>query len=208
MSRSSVFDLAVIGGGPAGLMAALSAARITRTALVLDRLPHSDGPLRIDVVPARTLALLAEYGVDPRAIGAEALSGSQGACWETETPRWDDNARTSHIERPFLECAMLELLRADNRVGVIVDGKRPLFDGVFKGGGWQAKTLIDATGRAAITARHRNSAEARVGEPLLLDVTQRGAEGLAGIPNPRFAERLRLSLGIRPPYRHRLCWSQ
>ena len=156
MNRSPKFDIAVLGGGPAGLMAALSAAKNCRTALVINRLPHLDGPFRIDVVPARTLALLAESGIDPRALGAESLSRGQGVCWETETPRWSDNARTAHIERPLLECALLKALRMDNRAEIIIDRARPHYDGdVFKGDRWQAKTLIDATGRAAVTARHR-----------------------------------------------------
>jgi hypothetical protein len=37
-------------------MAALSAAKNGRTALVINRLPDLDGPFRIDVVPAQTLA--------------------------------------------------------------------------------------------------------------------------------------------------------
>lgn len=156
MNRPRKFDIAVLGGGPAGLMAALSAAKNSRTALVINRLPHPDGPFRIDVVPARTLALLAESGIDPRALGAESLSRGQGVCWETETPRWSDNARTAHIERPLLECALLKTLRVDNRVAIIIDRARPHYEGgVFKGDRWQAKTLIDATGRAAVTARHR-----------------------------------------------------
>lgn len=152
MSRSPIFDIAVLGGGPAGLVAALSAAKLARTALILDRVPNSDGPFRIDVIPARTLALLAEFGVDPRAIGAEALFGQQCISWETETPRWNENARTAHIERPLLECALFDTLLTDNRVAIIVERARPHG---FEGGSWQAKHIIDATGRAAVTARQR-----------------------------------------------------
>ena len=44
----------------------------------------------------------------------------------------------------------------DNRAKIIIDRGRPHYDGdVFKGDRWQAKILIDATGRAAVTARHR-----------------------------------------------------
>jgi len=156
VNRPPKFDIVVLGGGPAGLMAALSAAKNGRTALVTNRLPDLDGPFRIDVVPAQTLALLAESGIDPRTLGAESLSRGQGVCWETETPRWSDNARTAHIERPVLECALFKALRMDNRAAIIIDRARPHFDGgVFKGEHWQAKILIDATGRAAVTARQR-----------------------------------------------------
>jgi 2-polyprenyl-6-methoxyphenol hydroxylase-like FAD-dependent oxidoreductase len=152
VSQSSIFDIAVIGGGPAGLMSALSASKFARTALILDRVPNSAGPFRIDAIPARTVALLAEYGVDPRAIGAEALFRRQRISWETETPRWSENAQTAHIERPLLECALFEALRADNCVEIIVERARPR---VSKGCSWQAKQIIDATGRAAVTARQR-----------------------------------------------------
>ena len=78
-------------------MAALAATKIARTVLVLDRLPRAEAPFRIDAVPARTLALLADFGIDPRAIGADTLSRGQNACWETETPRWSDaRPRTSY----------------------------------------------------------------------------------------------------------------
>lgn len=152
MSRLPTFDIAVLGGGPAGLMAALAAAKLARTALIVDRVPHSDGPFRIDVIPARTLALLAEYGVDPRAIGAEALFDQQCISWETEAPRWSQNARTAHIERPLLECALFDALRGTSRVEIIVERAWPRG---FEGGSWQAKHIIDATGRAAVTARQR-----------------------------------------------------
>jgi 2-polyprenyl-6-methoxyphenol hydroxylase-like FAD-dependent oxidoreductase len=155
VSRHCSFDIAVLGGGPAGLMAALAATKIARTVLVLDRLPRAEAPFRIDAVPARTLALLADFGIDPRAIGADTLSRGQNACWETETPLWSDAAPTAHIERPLLECALFDALCADHHAEIVVDRARPYYDRVFGGSGWQAKMLIDATGRAAVTAASR-----------------------------------------------------
>jgi 2-polyprenyl-6-methoxyphenol hydroxylase-like FAD-dependent oxidoreductase len=155
VSRPTAFDIAVVGGGPAGLVAALTAANSARTALVLNRTPDPRAPVRIDVIPARTLALLVELGIEPRAIGAERLHDSQEVCWESDTPKWIRGARTAHIERPLLECALFNVLRAENRVKIITDRMRPSFDEVFHGTGWRAKHLVDATGRASITSRSR-----------------------------------------------------
>jgi flavin-dependent dehydrogenase len=153
--RSKIFDVAVLGGGPAGLAAALTAAKSARTVLVLNRTLGPRAPLRIDAVPARTLALLVELGIAPRAIGAERLHERQGACWQTASPQWSRSAKTAHIERPDLEAALFDAVRADGRVQIVVDGARPKFDGVFLGAGWRSRHLIDATGRAAVTARTR-----------------------------------------------------
>jgi 2-polyprenyl-6-methoxyphenol hydroxylase-like FAD-dependent oxidoreductase len=144
-----------MGGGPVGLVAALTAANTARTALVLNRPPDHSAPVRIDAIPARTLALLVELGIEPRAIGADCLHNCQRVCWESDTPNWGRGARTAHIERPLLECALFNLLLAQNRVKIITDRKRPSFDGVFHGTGWRATNVVDATGRASLTSRTR-----------------------------------------------------
>ena len=155
MTRRRGFDIAILGGGPAGLVAALAAAKNARTLLVLNRpVPH-EAPLRIDVVPAQTLALLAELGIPPRALGVEGLHDRQGASWESGTPTWKRGAKTGHIERRRLERALLDAVRAHGRIRIVADGTRPKFDGDFCGRGWRAKHLIDATGRAAVTAQAR-----------------------------------------------------
>jgi 2-polyprenyl-6-methoxyphenol hydroxylase-like FAD-dependent oxidoreductase len=155
VSSSRDFDIAVLGGGPAGLVSALAAAKHVRTALVVDRLSIADDPMRIDSIPARTLALLVELGVDPRALGTKCLHSGRWAGWEAAAPAWHQGAQTAHIERPRLEQALFEAVRATGRVTIIMDGTRPRWAKGFIGTGWRAQTLIDATGRASVTARVR-----------------------------------------------------
>jgi flavin-dependent dehydrogenase len=144
-----------MGGGAAGLAAALVAAKKARTVLVINRPPAPGGALRIDVIPARTLALLVELGIEPAAIGAERLHDGQGACWTTGTPQWSRGPQTAHIERPALELALFDAVRANGRIEIVTDGARPSFAKAFIGAGWRARHLIDATGRAAVTAQAR-----------------------------------------------------
>jgi flavin-dependent dehydrogenase len=155
MTRRRAAEVAVLGGGPAGLVAALTAAKDAQTVLVLNRPPDADAPLRIDVVPARTLALLVEHGVAPRAIGAERLHDRQQTCWATELPQWSRGPQTAHIERPALEAALFDAVRANGRINIVVDRAKPKYRRGFTGTGWSARHLIDATGRAAVTAQAR-----------------------------------------------------
>jgi 2-polyprenyl-6-methoxyphenol hydroxylase-like FAD-dependent oxidoreductase len=148
------FDIVVIGGGPAALMASLMAAKRGRTALVLDRIPAADEPVRIDVIPSRTLALLAEFGVRPKTLGVHRLMTGRWSSWTTDVVQWQDNAQTAHIERPLLELELFKLV-LESGVAVIPQHARPVLADGFIGNGWFAKQLIDASGRAAITARER-----------------------------------------------------
>jgi 2-polyprenyl-6-methoxyphenol hydroxylase-like FAD-dependent oxidoreductase len=155
VSGRHAYDIAVLGGGPAGLIAALAAAKAARTALIVNRPTSSEQPLRIDAIPARTLALLVEFGIDPRAIGAERLHDHQAASWATGRPQWSRGPQTAHIERPALEAALFEVARANGRIDIVIDRGKPKYRRGFAGTGWSARHLIDATGRAAVTARAR-----------------------------------------------------
>jgi 2-polyprenyl-6-methoxyphenol hydroxylase-like FAD-dependent oxidoreductase len=155
LSRPKAFDIAVLGGGAAALAAALTAAKSARTVLVLNRPFDPHAPLRIDAIPARTLALLVEFGIAPRAIGAERLHDRQQSCWATEFPQWSRGPQTAHIERPALEAALFDIVRASGRIDIVVDRVKPKYRRGFTGTGWSARHLIDATGRAAVTAQSR-----------------------------------------------------
>src|SRR5678815_5683641 len=107
MSHRS-FDLAVLGGGPAGIMAALSAARDGDVALVVKHVPRADDPVRVDAVPAGVVALLMELGISPRSIGADRIHRRRWVAWSTRTPQIRESARTVHLLRPMLECALMQ----------------------------------------------------------------------------------------------------
>jgi len=148
------FDIAVLGGGPAGLVAALEAARVGRTVLITDRMAIHGNRVRIDCVSARTLALLTELGVDPRALGVAQLGSGRWSSWSSVTPAWHSDAATAHIERPLLESSLFAAVCAKS-VTIIIDRQRPHCGELFEGPGWRAKYLIDASGRAAVTASER-----------------------------------------------------
>jgi 2-polyprenyl-6-methoxyphenol hydroxylase-like FAD-dependent oxidoreductase len=155
LSRPKPHDIAVLGGGAAGLVAALTAAKSARTVLVLNRPFDPHAPFRIDAIPARTLALLVEFGITPSAIGAERLHDRQQACWATELPQWSHGPQTAHVERPALEAALFDLVRGSGGIDIVVDRVRPKYRRGFTGTCWSARHLIDATGRAAVTAQAR-----------------------------------------------------
>lgn len=145
------FDTAVIGAGPVGLLAALQLARAgCKVVIATKRVPAADDPRRVDAVPAAFLALLIEFGIHPRSVGADAVHKHRVSAWESETPLSSDGPNSVHLERPALDLALLGALR---RVPVAFDYR---IDGEgIAGDGWCAQRFIDASGRAATTAESR-----------------------------------------------------
>jgi flavin-dependent dehydrogenase len=147
------FDIAVLGAGPAGLVAALAAARRSQVALLAPRLPASQDLCRVDVVPARLLALLVELGVPPRALGVERLRKLRRVAWAQAAPRLHRVPAAAHVERPELDRALLECVRRQPRIRIFESASWDR-DGVgYSGDGWHAPRLLDASGRSAATAR-------------------------------------------------------
>jgi 2-polyprenyl-6-methoxyphenol hydroxylase-like FAD-dependent oxidoreductase len=152
MSHRS-FDLAVLGGGPAGIMAALSAARDGDVALVVKHVPRADDPVRVDAVPAGVVALLMELGISPRSIGADRIHRRRWVAWSTRTPQIRESARTVHLLRPMLECALMQHALREPRIALFVSTTWRRTGTCFHGDGWDAPRLVDATGRTAATAQ-------------------------------------------------------
>jgi hypothetical protein len=152
-------------------VAALAASRRATTVLVAARLPAAEDPPRVEAVPARLLSTLLDFGIHPRAVGAERLHDRRAAAWEGAAPVARQAPWTAHVERPQLECALLAVLLASGRVAVVLDATAPAVGPPARparrpdrpawfGAGWQARRLIDATGRRAITATRRVRAPA------------------------------------------------
>ena len=146
------FDLAVLGAGPAGTMAALCAAQHSDVALVVDRLPGEDEWQRIDAVPGRTLALLVEFGVDPRSLRVDRLHDQRWVAWSTGTPQIVSRSPAAHVERPLLDRVLLSHAVRHPRIALFMSNRWTRADGIYWGEGWRARRLVDATGRAMVTA--------------------------------------------------------
>lgn len=146
------FDLAVLGAGPAGVLAALAAARQNDVALVADHLPRADDPPRVDAVPAGLIALLVEFGIAPQAVGVDRLHDQRWIAWTTATPQIRRLSPAAHVERPLLDLALLSRALRQPRIVLFVSKTWARGDGMFWGDGWRARRLVDATGRAAVSA--------------------------------------------------------
>jgi len=150
------FDVAVLGTGPVGLVAALRISRAGRTVIVITkRLPGPDDLPRVDAVPAGFLAFLVELGIPPTVVGADRLHDVRLAAWESEKPFASNTAKTAHLERPALDLALLDLVLRTNRIPIEFEHRKLRTGGGVAGDGWRAAFVIDATGRAAVTATKR-----------------------------------------------------
>ena len=151
------FDLAVIGGGPAGALCALAAARSMRTLLLVRRRDFdasAGAPRSVEAVPGALLALLGEFGIQPEEIGVDQLHYHREIAWDSSIPRLVRSDRAVHVERPLVDFALLR--RAFHSTGITVETAAhhtlARDEGGWSGPGWRARYLVDATGRRALTA--------------------------------------------------------
>lgn len=146
----------ILGAGPVGLLAALHARRLGATVRILtDQLTDAIGPHHIECVPARTIALLVEFGIDPRTLGVDRLNGERHSQWEHAVPTTTPSPKVANISRPALDTALLEMVRRQGiEVAVAGSDRSPVTERDSD------SSILDATGRAARSAgsRHRTAA--------------------------------------------------
>ncbi|HEX8351785.1 MAG TPA: hypothetical protein VF611_02595, partial [Pyrinomonadaceae bacterium] len=144
-------EVAVLGAGPVGMVAALELSKRYRTVLITCGLPSADEIPRVEAVPASLLALLIEYGIHPRKIGVGRLHESRLTAWDDEHYAERVGPAAAHVERPALDLAILEAVIASRRVDIVT---RPPSHGpdTLAQLRRQAVRLVDSTGRSALTA--------------------------------------------------------
>lgn len=186
------FQVAVIGSGPVGMVAALELSNHYRTAIITDRLPSAYEATRVEAVPASLLGLLVQYGVHPRKIGVDRLHKARLIAWEKNSFAESIGPAAAHVERPALDLALLDVLKTSRRVKITLSQGPVSLDAVDS---LQQRgvRLIDATGRRSVTATRRiHPARSWAARPFLTSTTACSATGefrIAALPGG-FAYRL------------------
>jgi flavin-dependent dehydrogenase len=164
-----VWDAIVIGGGPAGSIAALDLARRGRRVILLEKAQFPRFHIGESFLPA-TFDRLRELGLEPELrklphvpkFGAEFAMGYGGKHLEIEfSGGFCPGYETFNIERSIFDQMLLrqaELAGAEVHQGVAVKQIVSLMDGdvriVTEGGEFRGRFLLDASGQQTVVGRH------------------------------------------------------
>jgi flavin-dependent dehydrogenase len=169
-TRNDVWDVIIIGGGPAGALAGLSLARRGRRTIILEKSKFPRFHVGESFLPA-TLDLLKELGLEPALremphmpkFGAEFAMGYGGKVLDIDFAEgFCDGKETFNIERSIFDAMLLrEAGRggAEVRENVAVKQILTLADGdvrVLTDGGDEirGRYLFDASGQGTVVPRH------------------------------------------------------
>jgi len=166
---ADIWDAIVIGGGPAGSIAALALARRGRRAIVLEKDQFPRFHIGESFLPA-TFDRLRELGLEPALrelphvpkFGAEFAMGSGGTHLEIEfADGFCPGAETFNIERSVFDAMLLQEAGrggAEVRQGVSVKQILSLADGDVRiltdAGEIRGRYLLDASGQGTVIGRH------------------------------------------------------
>jgi len=147
------FDRAILGAGPAGLIAALQSAKTERTLLITRAPPEASRrlatPPRIESAPAALVNLLLDFSIDPRRIGVDRLHDTRHTAWDTPHPSTTRGRAVAHLDHIQLTAELLAVAHRQPMLSVKTESQTPVVrNGLWHGTSWRARTLFDATGRA------------------------------------------------------------
>jgi len=169
-ARDDVWDVIIIGGGPAGSLAGLSLAKRGRRAIILEKAKFPRFHVGESFLPA-TLDLLKELGLEPALrqlphmpkFGAEFAMGYGGKVLDIDFAEgFCDGKETFNIERSIFDAMLLrEAGRggAEVRENVAVRQILALADGDVRvltdsGHEIRGRYLFDASGQGTVVPRH------------------------------------------------------
>ena len=184
-----IHDFLIIGGGPAGALAGLTAARLGRSAIILEKAAFPRFHVGESFLPA-TLDLLKKMGLEPALrklphmpkFGAEFAMGNGGPILDIDfSEGYCDGKETFNIERSIFDEM---LLREAGKAGVQVCENTAvreiarLQDGDVRvltdtGQEIRGRYLLDASGQSTVVGRHLGS-KIPVNDPKLQKVAYVG----------------------------------
>lgn len=177
LGTEATFDVAVVGGGPAGCSTALALARHGRRCLIVEKSAYTD--IRVgETLPAAIHRLMVELGVWERFLAAEFVPAHAiSAVWGADQARenasiFDPYGPGWHVDRPRFD-RLLAQAAVDAGVTLAVQARITASE-LDESGLWRlsldragsayevrARLLVDATGRAATLARRMGASRIR-----------------------------------------------
>ena len=185
----SIWDMIIIGGGPAGSLAAIEASRRGRSAIILEKLAFPRFHVGESFLPS-TLDLLKKMGLEPafraiphtRKFGAEFAMGHGGLPLEIDFAEgYCDGKEAFNVERSIFDNMLLresEKAGTTVRENVTVKQISKLEDGDVRvmtdsGEEIRGKFLLDASGQGTVIGRHLGT-RVPVSDPRLQKVAYAG----------------------------------
>lgn len=150
MSRLKRFDVAIVGGGPAGCAAAIALAQRHITSCIIERGDYSEVRPGEMLQPS-SAPLLAQLGIDP---GGHHRAFGVASAWESGEVEHNDFFAGAHGDGWLLDRARFDRALADaaRDRGVEIFTRSRATPADFK-----PRFVIDATGFAATIARRRGA---------------------------------------------------
>jgi hypothetical protein len=155
MSSSPIYDRAILGAGPVGLIAALESCKTSRTLLVSNGVLGSESAPRLETVPAPLINLLIDFGVHPRRIGVDRLYDTRTSSWELATPATVRGRSVAHVDHGELQRELLAIAQRRMDFATCSPALPVHRDGCWQGTSWRARIVLDATGRDMASAVER-----------------------------------------------------